>query len=71
MIRRSGVQRAVVRWRQPSAVRRRRRAAHDRPGDRMTAWDGSPRLRALEARYDAVLARRRPTIAELIERGRR
>jgi pyrroloquinoline-quinone synthase len=68
----SRVQRAVVRWRQPNAVRAD--GASPRSIVReivMTAWDGSPRLRALEARYDAVLARRRPTIGELIEQGRR
>ncbi len=68
----SGVQRAVVRWRQPSAVRVDGAAPRTIAREiMMTAWDGSPRLRALEARYDAVLARRRPTIAELIEQGRR
>lgn len=68
----SGVQRAVVRWRQPSAVRvdgvSPRTIAQE---ILVTAWDGSPRLRALEAGYDALLARRRPTISELIEQGRR
>ncbi|MBX3225234.1 MAG: iron-containing redox enzyme family protein [Labilithrix sp.] len=68
----SGVQRAVVRWRQPSAVRVD--GASPRTIAReilMTAWDGSPRLRALEAGYDSLLARRRPTIRELIEQSRR
>lgn len=68
----SGVQRAVVRWRQPSAVRvdgaSPRTIAHE---ILLTAWDGSPRLRALEAGYDALLARKRPTITQLIEQGRR
>jgi pyrroloquinoline-quinone synthase len=67
-----GVQRAVVRWRQPRAIR------PDGATPRtvlqevlVTAWDGMPRLRALEARYDALRARRRPSINELIEQGRR
>ncbi len=68
----SGVQRAVVRWRQPSAVRvdgiSPRTIAHE---ILLTAWDGSPRLRSLEARYDSLLEQRRPTIAELVEEGRR
>ncbi len=68
----SGVQRAVVRWRQPNAVRvdgaSPRAIAHE---VLLTAWDGSPRLRALEASYDRLRARRRPTIAELVEQGRR
>jgi pyrroloquinoline-quinone synthase len=67
----SGVQRAVVRWRQPSSVRvdgaSPRSIAHE---IFLTAWDGSPRLRALEARYDSFRAKRRPTISELIEQGR-
>lgn len=68
----SGVQRAVVRWRQPNAVRVD--GASPRTIAReilMTAWDGSPRLRALEAGYDSFLATRRPTIRELVEQGRR
>lgn len=68
----SGVQRAVVRWRQPSSVRvdgaSPRSIAHE---VLLTAWDGSPRLRALEAGYHAWRARRRPTLGELIEQGRR
>ena len=67
-----GVQRAVVRWRQPRAIR------PDGATPRtvlqevlVTAWDGMPRLRALEARYDAFKAKRRPSINELVERGRR
>ena len=67
-----GVQRAVVRWRQPRAIR------PDGATPRtvlqevlVTAWDGMPRLRALEARYDAFRAKRRPSINELVEQGRR
>jgi len=67
----SGVQRAVVRWRQPNAVR------VDGPTPRtiareilLTAWDGSKRLRALESTFDSLLARRRPTLSELVEESR-
>ncbi len=67
----SGVQRAIVRWRQPRAVRPD--GATPRTIAReilLTAWDGVPRLRALEARYDAMRARFRPTLAQIIEAGR-
>ncbi len=68
----SGVQRAVVRWRQPSAVRVDGAAPRTIAEEILvTAWDGSPRLRAIEAGYDALMSRKRPTIAELIEQGRR
>jgi pyrroloquinoline quinone (PQQ) biosynthesis protein C len=68
----SGVQTAVVHWRQPNALRPD--GASPRSTMRevaITAWDNSPRLRALESRYDSFMARRRPTITELIEQGRR
>ena len=69
----SGVQRAVVRWRQPSSVRVD--GASPRSIAReilVTAWDGSPRLRRLEERYDSLVnERRRPTLRELVEQGRR
>jgi pyrroloquinoline quinone (PQQ) biosynthesis protein C len=68
----SGVQRAVVRWRQPRAIR------PDGATPRtvlqevlVTVWDGMPRLRALEARYDALRVRRRPSIEQVIEQGRK
>ncbi|MFO0740965.1 MAG: iron-containing redox enzyme family protein [Labilithrix sp.] len=67
----TGVQSAVVRWRQPHAVRPD--GASPRSVAReiaVTAWDNSSRLRALESRYDSFMARRRPTITELIEEGR-
>jgi pyrroloquinoline quinone (PQQ) biosynthesis protein C len=67
----SGVQGAVVRWRQPRAIR------PDGATPRtilqevlVTAWDGMPRLRALEARYDALRMRWRPSINQLVEQGR-
>jgi len=66
-----GVQRAVVRWRQPRAIR------PDGATPRtilqevlVTAWDGMPRLRALEARYDALRTRWRPTLNQIVEQGR-
>jgi pyrroloquinoline quinone (PQQ) biosynthesis protein C len=68
----SGVQRAIVRYRQPHAVRPD--GAKPRSVAReilLTAWDGAPRLRALEARYDALRTRLRPTLGELVEQGRR
>lgn len=68
----TGVQSAVVRWRQPHALRPD--GASPRSIAReiaITAWDNSPRLRALENRYDSLKARRRPTITQLIEEGRR
>ncbi|MBX3186094.1 MAG: iron-containing redox enzyme family protein [Labilithrix sp.] len=68
----SGVQRAVVTWRQPRAIR------PDGVTPRsvlqeilITAWDGVPRLRALEARYDALRTRMRPTLSQIVEQGRR
>lgn len=67
----SGVQRAVVQWRQPSAIRMD--GASPRTIVRellVTAWDGSPRLRAVEVGFDALVARTRPTLAELVEQGR-
>jgi pyrroloquinoline-quinone synthase len=67
----SGVQGAVVRWRQPRAIR------PDGATPRtilqevlVTAWDGMPRLRALEARYDALRTRLRPSINQIVEQGR-
>ena len=67
----SGVQRAVVRWRQPRAIR------PDGATPRtvlqevlVTAWDGMPRLRALEARYEALRMHFRPTLDQIVEQGR-
>jgi pyrroloquinoline-quinone synthase len=63
----SGVQRAVVRYRQPNAVRPDGAAPRSILRElAVTAWDGSPRLRALEAGYDALRARARPTLSQLI-----
>jgi hypothetical protein len=68
----SGVQRAVVRFRQPRALRPD--GAEPRSLTReilLTAWDGVPSLRGLEARYDALRTRLRPTLDELVDQGRR
>jgi pyrroloquinoline quinone (PQQ) biosynthesis protein C len=68
----SGVQRAIVRYRQPNAVRvdgvSPRTIARELA---LTLWDGSARLRRLEATFEALAARRRPTLTGLIEAGRR
>lgn len=68
----SGVQRAVVRYRQPRAVRPDGATPRSFFGEIvLTAWDGSPKLRALEATYEGLLGRRRPTLRVLLEQGRR
>lgn len=68
----SGVQRAVVRWRQPHAIRPDGVVPRSIPHEiALTAWDGSPRLRKLEAGYARLMTRLRPTLNELIEAGRR
>lgn len=68
----TGVQSAVVRWRQPSAVRpdgaRPRTIAEEVA---ITAWDASRHLRSLEGRLDWFKARKRPTLTELVEMGRK
>src|SRR5690606_18282110 len=65
----SGVQRAIVRFRQPHAVRfdgrEPRGAVHELL---LTAWDSVPLLRAVEARGDALRARLRPTVGDLLGR---
>lgn len=67
----SGVQRAIVKFRQPNAIR------PDGPTPRtvaaeilLTLWDGAPRLRALEGGIAAMRRRRAPTLAELVAEGR-
>ncbi len=68
----SGVQSAVVRWRQPHAVRPDGAVPRSILREiAVTAWDGSPRLRKLEERYEAYRASRRPTLDEIVEAGRR
>lgn len=68
----SGVQRAVVRWRQPSALRADGATPRSIAREVVTtAWDGSKALRDLEGRWEDFRSRKRPTIEELIEQGRR
>ncbi len=62
----SGVQRAVVKWRQPRAARpdgaRPRSIAHEIA---LTAWDGWPTGQKLEAGVRALAERARPTMRDL------
>jgi pyrroloquinoline quinone (PQQ) biosynthesis protein C len=68
----SGVQRAVVRYRQPRAIRpdgsKPRTIAQEVA---LWAWDGSTVARRLEARWEALKERRRPTLRAIVEQGRR
>lgn len=68
----SGVQRAVVRWRQPRAIR----PDGEKPRTvlqevALTAWDGSKIARRLEAGWEALKERRRPSLRDVVEQGRR
>jgi len=68
----SGVERAVVRYRQPRSIRPD--GAIPRSVAReilVTAWDGVPRLRRLEGMLDGLRARSRPSVDEIVEQGRR
>ncbi len=68
----SGVQSAVVRYRQPRAIRQD--GEKPRPlltEVLLTTWDGFRFGRRLEAGYDALMTRRRPTLTQLVEEGRR
>lgn len=68
----TGVQRAVVRFRQPHSVRLDGALPRSITTELLlTAWDGSPRLRALETGYDSWRARWRPTLAAIVEEGRK
>lgn len=63
----SGVQRAVVRYRQPHAIRPDGKTPRSIASEiLLTAWDGLSPLRAIEARWDAREERRRPTLAEIV-----
>lgn len=68
----SGVEREVVRFRQPRALRQDgpvpRTAAHELL---LTAWDGSSLARLLEQSVRRWQEQRRPTIMQMIEQGRR
>jgi pyrroloquinoline quinone (PQQ) biosynthesis protein C len=68
----SGVQRAVVRYRQPRAIRPD--GAKPRGVLReiaLTAWDGSRIASRIEGAWNRWRVRRRPTLDEVIEGGRR
>jgi len=66
-----GVQRAVVRWRQPRSVRLDGAEPRSLPREILvTLWDGSPRLRVLEDRLERLRAQRRPSLGALVEEGR-
>lgn len=68
----SGVQRAVVQWRQPRSIRPDGATPRTILGEVLvTAWDGMPKLRALESGYDAIRRRLRPTLHEIVEQGRK
>jgi pyrroloquinoline quinone (PQQ) biosynthesis protein C len=68
----SGVQRAVVRWRQPRAARPDgARPRSLRREIALTAWDGWRAGRRAEAAWRALAERRRPTMAELFAELRR
>lgn len=68
----SGVQRAVVCWRQPRSIRPDGATPRNILEEVLvTAWDGMPRLRALEARYESLRTRLRPTLHQIVEQGRR
>ncbi len=67
----TGVQSAVVQYRQPRAVR------SDGPRPRTTGeeialfvWDALPLANRVEKHLDSLALRKRPTLGELIERGR-
>jgi len=63
----SGVQRAVVVYRQPRAVRPDGHAPRSLAGEiLLTAWDGLPAARALESRLANLRAARRPTLDTLL-----
>lgn len=68
----SGVQRAIVRWRQPRAVRpdgsRPRSTLHEIA---LTAWDGSNILRSLGGKVVELRDRNRPTLERMIAQNRR
>ncbi|MFZ5480677.1 MAG: TenA family transcriptional regulator [Myxococcota bacterium] len=67
-----GVQAAVVRWRQPRSARQDaatpRRLAREVA---LTVWDALPAARRVEAGVRALRDRRLPTVAEIVEQGRR
>jgi pyrroloquinoline-quinone synthase len=68
----SGVQQAVVRFRQPRAARPDGPVPRSIAGElALTAWDGSTLSRGVARLTDRVSERRRPTMARLLEQARR
>lgn len=68
----TGVQRAIVRYRQPRALRADGEKPRSAPEEvLLTAWDGMRLTRALSSGYDDLRERLRPTLARLVEMGRR
>jgi hypothetical protein len=68
----SGVQSAIVRYRQPRAVRSDGAKPRTTPGEfALFLWDSLPGLRHAEGAYLHLRERQRPTLAALIEEGRR
>ncbi len=68
----SGVQRAVVRYRQPRAARPDGATQRSFAGEvLLTAWDGSPTARWLEQALSSFREMRRPTMASLVEECKR
>ena len=66
-----GVQRAVVRWRQPRSARQERVTPRSIPRELLlTAIDAVPAARRLEDRIRAWRRNRQPTVRELIDSGR-
>jgi pyrroloquinoline quinone (PQQ) biosynthesis protein C len=67
----TGVQRAVVRWRQPRAARpdgaTPRGIVHE---ILLTAWDGSPTAQRVQRAFEAARDGRRPTMARLRQEAR-
>ncbi|MCB9763978.1 MAG: iron-containing redox enzyme family protein [Alphaproteobacteria bacterium] len=67
-----GVQRAIVQYRQPRAIRPDGARPRSTPRELLlTAWDGLPAARRLERRVRALRALRRPDIPALLAEARR
>jgi pyrroloquinoline quinone (PQQ) biosynthesis protein C len=68
----SGVQRALVKYRQPRSARPDGKTPRTFTEEMLlTAWDGSKTAQRIEAAYAAVRERIRPTMTELLEQARR
>jgi hypothetical protein len=67
----SGVQSAVVRYRQPRAARPDGPIPRSIPHEiALTAWDGSPLAQRIERGVRALCERARPTLTHIVERGK-